>query len=158
VVDNVGPLLVWSLIGAALFSVYVVLVFRTGIVYTARHSDGTLKKRVSLSGLLNSGLLVGMIAGLQVAALLSTFRGAGDVPRYGRLYAFAYALYLVLGVYDTAVIDYLVIVKWRPGFLKLPDEMNADSMRRHILASIPVVLLAGLALTAVSALIARWIL
>jgi hypothetical protein len=154
VVGVLAPLLLWCAIGALLFNVYVVVVFRTGIVYTARDRDGALKREVSLSGAANSALLLGMIVGLQVAALAATFRAEGPVG-YGRLYLFAYTLYLLLGLYDTAVIDYGVIVRWRPAFLRIPDEMNVASMRAHIRASTLVVPLIGLPLTAISAAVAR---
>lgn len=42
-------LLIWSLLGAAAFSLYVILAFQTGLVYTARQEDGTLKERIPLS-------------------------------------------------------------------------------------------------------------
>lgn len=49
VTDVLSYLIVWSLIGCAGFSVYVVVVFRTGIVYTARKQDGTLKEKPPLA-------------------------------------------------------------------------------------------------------------
>jgi hypothetical protein len=63
---------------------------------------------------------------------------------------------MILLIYDTLVIDYLVIVKWRPKFLLIPEAMNAQSMRQHILATIPVGPVIGLVLTALSTWIA-WV-
>ena len=60
------------------------------------------------------------------------------------------AHYLVLFLYDTLVIDGLVIGVWRPSFLRLPDAMGRQSMKRHMLVSIPAGLLIGAALTAIS--------
>lgn len=39
---------IWSLIGALLFSVFVVFVFRSGVVYASRNRDGTLKKEMGI--------------------------------------------------------------------------------------------------------------
>ena len=47
-----------------------------------------------------------------------------------------FALYLVLFVYDTAVIDYYVISRWRPGLMHIPPEMGAGSMETHIAESL----------------------
>ncbi len=43
-------LLIWGLIGCALFFTMVIVLFRTGLVYTARKPDGTLKDKIPLSG------------------------------------------------------------------------------------------------------------
>ena len=49
----INYLLTWSTTGFALFCVYVVFIFRTGLVYTTRKTDGTLKEKIPLSGVLN---------------------------------------------------------------------------------------------------------
>ena len=56
--DVSAYLAVWSLIGAVLFSLFVLVVFRTGIVYTSRGEDGLLKEKIPLSGYLVSGSLI----------------------------------------------------------------------------------------------------
>lgn len=58
----------WSAIGCAIFSVFVVVVFRTGIVFAARQEDGTLKKRIPLRGRLAMLTIPLGIVGLQVVA------------------------------------------------------------------------------------------
>ena len=45
-------LFIWGLIGCAFFFGLVVLLFRTGVVFTARKQDGTLKDEIPLSGIL----------------------------------------------------------------------------------------------------------
>jgi hypothetical protein len=47
---------------------------------------------------------------------------------------------------------------WRPEFLKLSDDIGAQSMKKHILISIPVGLIAGAALTAISSAISHFVL
>ena len=58
--------------------------------------------------------------------------------------------YVVLFLFDTVVVDGLVLSLWRPAFLRLPATMNRESMKRHVLLSIPVGLIAGIGLTALS--------
>jgi hypothetical protein len=99
------------LIGCCLFNVYVVLVFRTGIVYTARHKDGTLKKKASASGMVNSLILLGCIVAIQVASNNFGLKSRRTEVSFIGLALLNYALYIVLVIYDTLVIDYLVIVK-----------------------------------------------
>ncbi|MCP4539163.1 MAG: hypothetical protein GY832_18660 [Chloroflexi bacterium] len=144
----------WGLLGCCLFNVYVVIAFRTGIVYTARHKDGTLKRNASVSGIVNSLILLICILCIQVASDYFGLELRCVQINFIGLYLWNYALYIVLVIYDTFVIDYLVIVKWRPKFLMIPEAMNAQSMRQHIVASIPIAPAIGLLLTASSTWIA----
>jgi hypothetical protein len=48
-------LLTWGVGGALLFSLFVAIVFRTGLVYTARQEDGTLKRNIPWRGLITMG-------------------------------------------------------------------------------------------------------
>jgi hypothetical protein len=137
------------------FSLYIVVVFRTGIVYTSREQDGTLKQRLPLSGVLSSlSILVGIIA-VQLASSFSLLSTQSDPVSFWVLLAVNYALFLVLFLYDTLVIDYFVIGRWRPAILHLPDEMDAGSMAEHIRASMVVAPLIGLVLSLVSTLVTR---
>jgi hypothetical protein len=56
-------------------------------------------------------------------------------------------------LFDTVVVDGLVLSVWRPGFLQLPEGMDGESMKRHMLLSIPVGMMAGIGLTALSTVI-----
>jgi hypothetical protein len=94
-------------------------------------------------------LLLGIV-GLQVVAnYLGLAREAIEISFFP-LFLLNFGHYLILFVFDTAVIDGLVLSVWRPGFLQLPDAIGAESMKKHILLSIPVGVVAGIGLTAVS--------
>ncbi|MEJ2607018.1 MAG: hypothetical protein P8Z41_10125 [Anaerolineales bacterium] len=66
------------------------------------------------------------------------------------LFLLNFVHYIILFLFDTLVIDGLVIGVWRPEFLRLPDDMGAESMKKHMLKSIPVGIVAGVALTVIS--------
>ncbi len=58
-IEVVSYLVVWGIIGAVLFSLFVILVFKTGIVYTARNEDGLIIEKIPITGYLTSiGFLV----------------------------------------------------------------------------------------------------
>ena len=140
----------WSTIGCALFSVFVVVAFRTGIVFTARKEDGTLKKRIPVRGRLAMLTIPLGIVGLQVVAnYFGISRQAFEVS-FASLFLLNFGHYLILFTFDSVVIDGLVISVWRPAFLRLPDAMGLESMKRHILLSIPIGTLFGTVLAAVS--------
>lgn len=143
-------LLIWGLIGCLLFFAMVVILFRTEIVYTARRKDGTLKEEIPLSGKL--AMLIIPIS-FFLFQVLSNYLGLvqHDITlSYGHLYLLNYGVYLILFLFDTFFIDGFVLAKWRPDFLQLPDEMGKESMKKHILVSLPIGLLIGALLTLIS--------
>ena len=148
--DVLDYLALWSAIGFALFGAYVVVVFRTGLVYTARNDDGTLREHLPASGQVNMLILLVAIVGFQVLANYLGIAREGHRVSFLSLYLLNLAHYLVLFLFDTLIIDGLVLAVWRPSFLQLPEAMGRESMKGHMLRSIPVGLVAGIALSAFS--------
>lgn len=151
-------LTVWSVIGFIAFSVYVVVVFRSGLVYTSRKQDGTLKDRIPLSGIINMLLLLLIIVGFQVLANYIGLARSGVEIRFISLLLLNFGHYFILFLFDTIVIDGLVLGVWRPGFLRLSDAIGGESMKKHILISIPVGMAVGIVLTAISSAISYFML
>jgi hypothetical protein len=143
-------LLLWGLIGCGLFSVIVVVFFRTRLVYTARKENGTLKDNIPVSGKLVMLILPVSYITFQVIANYFGLVQQEITLSYWALFLLNYGVYLILFLFDTLVIDGYVISIWRPGFLQLPDAMGKESMKKHILASIPVGLFIGAILTFIS--------
>jgi hypothetical protein len=145
----------WGLIGAALFVLYVIFVFRSGLVYAARKPDGTLKDQVPLSGRLAMGSFIVIIIGFLVCANMLGLDGIEKGASFWTLFFLNYALYAILFSFDTFFIDAFVLGFWRPKFLKVPEEMGRESMKQHILKSIPVGLVVGVVLAGLSTWISR---
>ena len=153
--ESLPFLLIWSRLGILAFSVLVIVLFRSGLVWTARHKDGSLKENIPLQGRLTMLATLGIFIGLQLAASANAGGRFGTDIGFIDLLILNYLLYLAVFMYDSLIIDYLVIVIWRPHFMRLPDEMGRESMLAHIRASVPVGLVAGLILSVLSTLIAR---
>jgi hypothetical protein len=151
--ESIRYLALWSLIGATLFSLFVIFVFRSGVVYASRKDDGTLKEKIPLRGymVIISFLLI-IIGFLVLANTLSLARHSARLG-IGPLFLLNLALYLILFVFDTLVIDGFVLSYWRPGFLRLADELGRESMREHINRSILVGLSFGVIIAGLSTLI-----
>ena len=147
--EIVRYLLVWGTIGAVLFSLFVIFVFRTGLVYTARKDDGLLKEKIPWTGYLVSiGFLIIITCFLVAANYFGIFQ-VGYQLSFWTLFALNLGLYLLLFSFDTLFIDGFVLGSWRPVFLDLPDAMGRESMREHIKKSIPVGNLAGVIISLV---------
>ena len=143
-------LLVWSFVGCALFSAFAIVAFRTGLVYTARRQDGTLKQRPPLRAVLAMLIIPAALILLQLAANYLGLARRGVQLDFGPLYVLNFAHYLILFLYDTLVIDGLVVGVWRPAFLNLPNGMGRESMGRHMLISIPIGTLLGAFITLIT--------
>lgn len=152
-------MLTWGLIGCVLFSLMVVVLFRTGLVYAARREDGTLKDQISLSGKLTMLIVPVSYIVFQVVANYFGLVRPEVTLDYWNLFLLNYGIYLILFLFDTFVIDGYVISIWRPAFLKIPDAMGKESMKKHMLISLPVGLLIGAILTLLSSTISTvlWI-
>jgi hypothetical protein len=144
---------IWSAIGALAFSLFVVIAFRSGLVYTARKPDGTLKDRVPAAGIAAmAGFLLLFVGFLVLANRIGLGERIAETG-FGTFFLLNLALYVVLFAFDTLVIDALVLGVWRPSFLRLPPDMGSSSMSEHIRRSLPVGLAGGLLLALASAAI-----
>jgi len=146
-------LLVWGVIGSILFSLIVILFFLTGIIYVAvENPDPKTKKKGVIGSLI---ILFGIILIQSVSTIssLDIYRNNAD---YIGIFVLNYALYLLLFLYDTFIIDIVILVKWHPNFLHLPDDEVFTSVNYHLRTLIPGSIL-GLAVTAISVFLTSFI-
>ena len=153
----ISYLLLWGLIGCVLFFLLVVVLFRTGLVYTARKQDGTLKDEIPLSGKLAMMILPICYFVFQVTSNHFGLVLHGISLDYWKLFLLNYGVYLILFLFDTFFIDGFMLSIWRPAFLQLPEEMGKESMKKHILISIPIGLVIGAILTLISTTISYFL-
>lgn len=155
--QTISFLFYWGLIGCLLFFVLVVVLFRTGIVYTARKADGTLKEEIPLRGKLAMLIVPISYFAFQVISNYFGLVRLGFFLKFWELFWLNYGVYLILFLFDTFFIDGFVLSIWRPAFLQLPDEMGAESMKKHILISIPIGLVIGAVLTLISSTVSYFL-
>lgn len=143
----------WGIIGAVLFSFFVIFVFRSGVVYTTRNEDGLLKEKIPLRGYLTSALFALSIVAFLVLANYFGLLRQNIALSFWALYLLNLVLYLILFLFDTIIIDGLVLGYWRPAFLQLPEAMGWESMKEHIVKSIPIGTFFGLIIALVATVI-----
>ncbi len=124
-------IIIWFFIGACLLNIIVLAGFRTGIVYKSRRQDGTLKQKMPFTGVLSFLIMLTLILMFFLAFDYFTFRDLEQI-KYIWVLLMNLSLLLILDFYDAFIIDIFVLTKWRPGFLKLSDELTPASMKFHI--------------------------
>jgi len=150
VLDVFAYLGFWGTLGCVIFSLFVILAFRTGMVWAARDPEGTLKERIPFKGYLAMLAIPLGVVSLQTSA---NYFGLPTQVGFLALFMLNFGHYLILFVYDTVVIDGLVLSMWQPNFLRLPDAVGWESMKEHIKLSIPIGTAAGAGLAVLSTLI-----
>jgi hypothetical protein len=124
----------------------VVVFFLTGVIYAAVENPDPKTKKKGMIGSLIILLGIIFIQSISTISSLDSYRGNED---FIGIFVLNYALYLLLFLYDTLIIDIVILVKWHPDFLHLPNEEVFTSVNYHLKTLIPGSLI-GLALTAIS--------
>jgi len=147
----INYLILWTLVGAVIFSLIVIYLFRSDRVYDSRTEEGHLKERMSLKGLLTMlSFLVLIVAFITFTNFISLV-SQGVYQKFWPVFGLNLVLIIILIIYDSLVIDWLVIGHWRPAFLQLPEAMDKDQMVEHIRRTLYVAPFFALLLAALSA-------
>ena len=137
----------WGTIGSIVFTGMVYVLFKTDLVYKARDEDGKLKKNMPLSGYLAMSIVPISIIYLHVHGWSSSLKQY--ILGFSDLFLINYGLYLFLFLYDTLIIDILVLCIWRPSFIRIPDREGFTSIKHH-LWTLPIGSILGAAATLLS--------
>lgn len=130
------PLLLWFLGSILVFSLMVLLALRSGAAFRVRQEDGSLRQHRSGAARLLKLLVLALLVGLLLLFDYSTLVRAGVVPDFWLTLTLNFSLFFLIFLYDTVIIDYWVIGRWRPGFLRLPAALDSAAMRHHIRATL----------------------
>lgn len=137
----------WGTIGCIFFTGMVYILFKTDLVYTARDEDGKLKRNMPLKGYITMSIIPISIIYLQIQGWTSSLWlhsfGFNDI------FLVNYGLFFFLFLYDTLLIDILVLCIWRPSFIKIPDREGFTSIKHH-LWTLPIGSILGIIPTLIS--------
>jgi hypothetical protein len=122
---------IWELIGACFLNVIVIVVYKTGIVHTAREKDGTLKRKIPFVGILTMLIMLLLLVTFVVLFDYSTFFTWPGIVFIDVLMT-NFVFVLLLSLYDALVIDILVLGIWKPTFLPIPEDVTLESMKLHV--------------------------
>jgi hypothetical protein len=83
-----------------------------------------------------SRLLVFGILGILIGVpMWGTFQITQSLqsPSFLTIFLISYAIYLLINIWDLVVIDYLLVVRWHPAAIDIPDTPYFTTMRPHLL-------------------------
>ncbi len=122
-------LAIFFLIGCFLLLILTFVVYKTGLINKTRDSAGHLKKNQSIFGIIIMIIVFLLITFFFILFQLYSFDSKSN---YFEMLLWTFALMILLVLFDSFIIDLLLIGKIRPSFLNVPDETTIDTMRIHV--------------------------
>lgn len=126
--DVLGSMLLWGSLGSLLFTANLLLMRAWGVIDAARDSEGKFK-RLSVKSFIGFSSMLVLMVGFPALGALAIL--SGDILSFWSAWGVAYGIYFIVNLYDFVVLDYLVIVRWHPAFLRLPDTDYYTTARPH---------------------------
>ncbi len=118
-------------IGCLVFTAFILFMAYSGIASEMRDEEGNFKKKRNLKSVLGAILFVFFLFGLLYAGNRCFIASVDEPPGLLLLWINSFGIFLIIHLYDLIIIDYLVVIKWHPKFLKLPDTYYYRSFRPH---------------------------
>ncbi len=150
-VGTILDVLLWGGLGSLLFTGLLFLLRAFGVTDAARDREGKFRSMSVKSVVGFASVSVLMVGFPALASVTILDDGAISLLT---AWGVAYGIFFVINLYDFVVLDYLIIVRWHPAFLNLPDtdyykttRPHAEGFARGTVIGIPATLVsAGLAI------------
>jgi hypothetical protein len=68
-------------------------------------------------------------------------------PSLTHLWFYSFCVFMIIHIFDLIVLDYLIVIKWHPKFLNLPDTDYYKTFKPHLIGffkGIPLGVIASL--------------
>lgn len=152
----INNILKFGALGCVVFTGFLLLMVYSGIASAMRDEEGNFRKEKNFKSVLGAIFFMSFLLGLLFFANVSYADSTATTPGLIPLWINSLGVFFVIHIYDLLVLDYLIIVKWHPKFLNLPDTNYYRSFRPHVigfLKGIPLGIIASL----LSSLLYLWI-
>jgi heme/copper-type cytochrome/quinol oxidase subunit 2 len=124
-------LILWFILSIAILHILLVIFYRTGIVFTNREKDGTLKKKMPIKGFITMAVFFILIILFFILFDIYTFSNEPSVD-IKTVLIMNFFLLLLFDIYDAIVVDLIILGKIKPKFLHLPKDVTLKSMKYHV--------------------------
>ena len=144
----------WGIAGSVVLTIYLVVVWQFGFLGAVRNESGELRRHMPRAGVLTGVGSILMYIVLLVVGDLSELASTEAAPAFLELLAVNYVVYLFWLLFDTLVIDILIVNVIHPGFLRLPEREAHGSPAYH-LRTIPQGMIIGVIVVLIATAVAR---
>lgn len=137
-------------IGSLAFTLFVLLMSVTGIASEMRDKEGNFKKNLNSKALFGRITFVGFLLSLLYLGNFYFANSLSDNPTFFQFCLNSFGIFLTVHIFDLIILDYLIIVKWHPAFLKLPNTQYYKTITPHIRGfykGIPIGIVASLVIS-----------
>ena len=145
-VDLVLRMLLWGGVGSVIFTGLLLGMRALGVIDAARDPEGRFR-RLSVKSFVGFASVLALMVGFPALGSAMILEG----PTFWSAWGVAYGIFFLINLYDFVVLDYLIIVRWHPAFLNLPDtdyyrttRPHAEGLARGTVLGIPATLLSAL--------------
>ncbi|MBK8556831.1 MAG: hypothetical protein IPL65_14125 [Lewinellaceae bacterium] len=143
-------------LGCVLFTGLIFFMAYSGIASAMRDEHGNFRKEKNFKSVLGAIVFLCFLLGLLFYANVKYTNSLSTTPSLIHLWINSFGVFFIIHLYDLLVLDYLIIIKWHPKFLALPNTSYYRSFRPHVigfLKGIPLGVIASL----ISSLLLLWI-
>ena len=141
-------------VGCLIFTAFIFFISYTGIAAEMRDEEGKFRKRKNFKTFFGATIFLTFLLGILYFGNLNLIKSTEESPGLLVLWINSFGIFFIIHLYDLIVLDYLIIVKWHPKFLKLPDTNYYRTMEPHLhgfVRGIPLGLIASFIVSMASA-------
>jgi hypothetical protein len=121
-----------GLVGCAGFTCFLLIMAYSGIASEMRDEEGNFRKKRSLKSFFGAALFILFLFGLLYLGNVRLLNNTENTPGWVKLWLNGFGIFFIIHLFDLIVLDYLIVVKWHPRFLKLPDTDYYTSFKPHV--------------------------
>lgn len=146
-------ILKFGLVGCLVFTGFVVIMSKTGIAAAMRDENGTFRKNLNWKMLTGALAFILFLLSLLLTGSYCLAQSTAQTPGFVQFFGTVFGVFMVVHLYDLLVLDYIIVVRWHPAFLKLPDTEYYTSFTPHLIGffrGLPMGVLASLIVSLIS--------
>jgi len=142
-------------LGCVVFTGLLLFMAYSGIASAMRDEDGKFRKEITFKTVLGGIIFLCFLLGWLFIANVKYANSLPATPGLIDLWINSLSVFFVIHIYDLLVLDYLIIVKWHPKFLNLPNTSYYRTFRPHVIGFLKGIPL-GIIASFISSILLLW--
>ena len=122
----------FGIAGSLVFFILLMILSFTGVFRAIRDSEGKFRKELNWESALGFGIFISLFFTLLYFGNQELINTMDQEPGVKLLWVNAFSIFMIVHLFDLIVVDYLIVVKWHPNFLRLPKTPYYTTMKPHL--------------------------